>query len=111
MDIGVYSISEISNEKIKGFVDLKKSFVLENIARTNIGEAAERVEKIIESKGLKCRIYMKGRSAALAAQLAVPVVGWAAAAAMGVHNLVTWDPDYEIGKNIAMGTLTITYKK
>lgn len=115
MDISVYPIENLTNEQIGIFIDQKKSFVIENIARTNMGEAIKTVEGLIESKGLKCRVYMKGRSATVAAAAipASPTVigGWAAAIGIGVHNLLTWDPDYEIAKNPATGTLSIIYKK
>lgn len=115
MDFGVYSIKNVSNELITGLIDNRGSFVLENIDRLNMGEAVEMLEKLIESKGLSCRIYTKGRAATVAAA-AIPVSptvigGWASALAIGVHNLATWNPDYEIAKNLATGTLTVTYKK
>lgn len=111
MDISVFKIKDISNQKINDLLSTKQSFVLEDIDRLNMGEAIKTVEKMIDSMGLKCRTYTKGRAATLAAELAVPLFGWAAAAAMGVHNLVTWNPDYEIAKNMITGSLTITYKK
>ena len=111
MDISVYSIKSISDNDIKTMLCNGSSFVLEGIDRTNMGEAVKTVEKMIESMGKSCRVYTKGRAAALAGELAVPLVGWAAAAAMGIHNLATWNPDYELAKNLITGTLTVTYKK
>lgn len=115
MDINVYSIKQVSNEKISSLINTKSSFVLEDIDRLNIGEAVESLEKIIESKKMSCRVYSKGRAATVAA-IALPISpavlgGWAAAVAIGAHNLATWNPDYEIAKNLATGTLTVTYKK
>jgi len=115
MDFGVYSIKSISNEQIRSLIEQKGSFVLENIDRLNMGEAVETLENLIESKGLSCRIYTKGRAATVAAA-AIPVSptvigGWVSALAIGAHNLATWNPDYEIAKNLATGTLTVTYKK
>ena len=111
MDYSVYSINTITDTKINELISSRTSFVLEDIARLNMSEAVESIERKIENKGMKCRVYTKGRAAALAGELAVPLVGWAAAAAMGIHNLATWDPDYEIAKNMITGTLTIEYKK
>jgi hypothetical protein len=115
MDIGVYSIKVISDEKISSLINDKQSFVLEDIASRNIGEAVRAVERVIESKGLKCRVYLKGRSATVAAAASsmtpVALGGWASAIGIGLHSLATWDPDYEIAKNPATGTLTVTYKK
>lgn len=115
MDIGVYSIKTVSDDVINNLIKNGGSFVLEDIDRLNMGEAVERVEKLIESKGLSCRVYTKGRAATVAAA-AIPVSptvigGWASALVIGVHNLATWNPDYEIAKNLVTGTLTIDYKK
>jgi hypothetical protein len=115
MDIGVYSIKIISDEKISELINQRQSFVLEDIARLNMVEAVRAVERVIESKGLTCRVYLKGRSATFAAvassMTTAIIAGWASAIGMGLHNLATWDPDYEIAKNPATGTLTVTYKK
>ena len=115
MDIGVYSINSITDSEIGNMLDNRKSFVIEDIARTNMSEAVESLEKQIESRGLKCRVYTKGRSATIAAAViptpATVIGGWVSAIAIGAHNVATWDPDYEIAKNMAMGTLTIDYKK
>ncbi|MDW6046617.1 hypothetical protein RNO55_23800, partial [Escherichia coli] len=35
----------------------------------------------------------------------------ASAVAIGVHNLSTWNPDYEIGKNYIKRRLSVKYKK
>ncbi len=111
MDYSVYSINRISDDEIEELIASRASFVLDRIARHSMSEAVASVEKAIESQGLKCRVYTKGRAAALAGELAVPLVGWAAAAAMGIHNLATWDPDYEIAKNLITGTLTVECKR
>jgi hypothetical protein len=111
LDTTIYSIKSISDDEIRNKLAAHQSFVLEDVSRTGMGEAVGQIEKHIEALGLKCRVYTKGRSAAIAGELAVPLVGWVSAAAIWIHNLVTWNPDYEIGKNLLMGTLTLTYKK
>ena len=111
MDISVYSLESLADGDIKDLISQHKSFVIENIARRNMPEVVQAVEKVIDSEGLKCRVYTKGRVAAIAAELVVPVVGWAAAVAMGAHNIATWNPDYELAKNLLTGSLTINYKK
>jgi hypothetical protein len=111
MDITVYPLKSLTNAQLRELLGSHKSFVIESIDRLNMPEAIETVEKAIEGMGMKCRVYTKGRAAGLAAELAVPLVGWGAAAAMGIHNLATWNPDYEIAKNYITGTLTVEYKK
>ena len=59
-----------------------------------------------QQKKLTCRVYTEYRSTAVAALL-----GAVSAAAIGVHNLATWNPDYEIGKNYVKRTLSVRYKK
>lgn len=115
MDFSVYSIKTVSDEKITSLIDNKSSFVLEDIDRLNMGEAVRTVERLIESKGLSCRVYTKGRAATVGAA-AIPISptvigGWASAIGIGIHNIATWNPDYEIAKNLATGTLTVKYKK
>ena len=111
MDISVYSIKNVTDEQVAEMISAKKSFVLEDIGRTNMGEAIDKLERMLKNKGLKSRVYTKGRSAAIIGELAVPLVGWASVAAIGIHNLATWNTDYEIAKNIVTGTLTVNYKK
>lgn len=115
MDIGIYSIKEIKDAKIAELIEDKKSFVLEDVDRLSIGNAVETIEKLIESKGFSCRVYTAGRASTMVgAIIPTPVTviaGWASALAIGAHNIATWNPDYEIAKNIATGTLTIEYKK
>lgn len=115
MDISIYSINEISNKEVEELLKARKSFILKDIPRTGIGEAVETVEKLIESLGMKCRIYTKGRKALMVAAAAsnpfTMVGGIASAVVIGAHNVATWSPDYEIGKNIATGTLTVECKK
>jgi len=115
MDIGVYSIEEITNNEISKKIKKHESFVLNEIEVMSFGKTVETVEELIESTGLKCRIYTKGRAAAIGAA-AIPVSptvigGWLSGIVIGIHNIATWDPDYEVAKNMATGSLTITYKK
>lgn len=115
MDTSVYSIKQTPDEKIDSLIKQRQSFVLEDIDRLNMSEAVASMEKLIESSGMRCRVYSKGRAASMAAA-AIPtpvtvISGWASAIAIGAHNIVTWNPDYEIAKNLVTGTLAVTYKK
>ncbi|HHE2936150.1 TPA: hypothetical protein ACO4GL_004945, partial [Escherichia coli] len=89
----------------------RKSFVIENVS--DVSETVKRVEHEIEKTKLSCRVYTEYRSTALAGSLWSPTVilGVASAVAIGVHNLSTWNPDYEIGKNYIKRRLSVKYKK
>ena len=60
---------------------------------------------------MKCRVYQKGRSIIGGVLTAIaPPVGVAILGATGVHNLATYDPDYEIRKEFGTG-IVVTYVK
>lgn len=73
--------------------------------------AVDFLEKLIEGKQLTCRIYTIGRSASVAAAIVSAPLAIASAVAIGAHNLATYDPDYEIGKQVVNHKLEVTYKK
>ena len=73
------------------------------------------IESEIEAQKLRCRVYTEHRAAVIAG-VAVPtgitqLAGIATALGIGVHNLATINPDYEIAKNIVTNTVTVNYKK
>lgn len=111
MDIGVYSASEISNENISSMISEKRSFKIKNIEADFFADTVETIEKLIESQGLKCRVYTAGRITALGVSALSIVGGVAAGLTIAAHNLATFNPDYEIAKLYATKTLAITYKK
>lgn len=79
-----------------------------------MGEAAKKVEELIESQGMRCRIYTYGRVAAAGASLfggVTGVLGVASAVGMAAHNVATLNPDYEIAKHRIDNMLTVKYKK
>jgi hypothetical protein len=113
MDINVYNINTVPDEKIDQLIDNKETFTLTGVKHMRKAVAA--IEKKIEGKGLKCRVYLEGRAVSVGAAAipASPTVigGWLAAAAIGVHNLATYNPDYEIAKNPVTNKLEVKYKK
>jgi len=113
MDINVYALSDIADEKIDQLISNKQSFTLTGVS--HMTKAVATLERQIENKGLKCRVYTKGRAATIGAA-AIPVSptvigGWLAGAAIGLHNLATYDPDYELAKKPLSNELEINYKK
>lgn len=114
MELDIYQMKTLTNSKIGALVDSRKDFVIEGITFITYKDALRTVEKIIEDKGFKVRVYTKGRATSLVAGV-IPgptiVLGWAAGIGIGAHNLATFNPDYEIAKNPATGTLTVVYKR
>ncbi len=113
MDINVYALSDISDDKIEQLINSKQSFTLTGVS--HMKKAVATIERKIERKGLKCRVYTKGRAATVGAA-AIPfsptvIGGWLAGAAIGVHNLATYDPDYELAKKPLSNELEVNFKK
>lgn len=110
IDIQKFTAEEVTLEKLDALVMRRESFQV--VAISNIGAVVEKVEGRIEKQGLKCRVYTEYRSTTMAATFSpAALVGLGSALAIGVHNLATFNPDYEIGKNKVAGTVTVLYKK
>ncbi|NWO06785.1 MAG: hypothetical protein HLX50_14145 [Alteromonadaceae bacterium] len=113
MDVRFYGVRELPDEKLMKLLRDHESFVIEKVPRKHFGEVIKTLEKHIDSLGMKCRVFAKGRKSLMAGSFFGPTAIWgvASVAFMGAHNVATWDPDYEIAKNRVTGTLTVTYKK
>lgn len=111
IDIAVYVARNTSHSDIEKLIMTRQSFKLTAVQDT--GVTVKTLESIIETQGLTCRIYTEYRAAGIAAAAWGPVaaLGVVCAAAIAVHNAVTWNPDYEIGKNYKQKTLTIIYQR
>ena len=109
IDIQKIQALELSNEKLNQLISSKESFQVVGVA--DMGKVVEAVEGSVEMLGMKCRIFTEYRTAALAGEIVLGGLGLVAAAAIAAHNLATYDPDYEIGKNIISGHVTVTYKR
>lgn len=113
IDILKFTSDELTTEKLNELIKSKRSFQIVSVK--DISFSVNKLEGAIEKNGLSCRIYTEFRSAAIAAA-AVPVpfvsaVGLATAIGVGIHNLATFNPDYEVAKNEPKNMLTVTYKK
>lgn len=113
VDILKFTSDELSVEKVRLLIAQKKSFQV--VAVKDISYVVNKIEGEVEKQDLRCRVYTEYRTAAIAG-LAVPtgvtqITGFATALGVGVHNLMTINPDYEIAKNKLAGTVTAIYKK
>ncbi|MDY0205758.1 MAG: hypothetical protein RBR82_03930 [Pseudomonas sp.] len=113
LDIMTLTARELTEVKLNEIISKKGSFTLIGVKDVSI--AVRRIEAAIEKQNLRCRVYTEYRSAVLAG-MAIPtgitqVAGFATAAGIAAHNLVTINPDYEIGKNKVSNSLTVIFKK
>lgn len=111
MDYPVISAGEL--DKVAHLISNRKSFsIIEAKDTTSI---ADIVEKKIEAQNLKCRVRVSNRAAALATGIiptgATQLAALATAAGIAIHNIFTWNPDYEIIKCLYDNKVEVEYKK
>jgi hypothetical protein len=101
---------ESLESRVATLIAEKSSFAVVNVPSGKQSLAVEMVERAIESIGMKCRVRTANRGWAIGA-LSVLTLGTAAvaAAAVGVHNLATKDPDYEIVKEMFGSDIQVNY--
>jgi hypothetical protein len=108
----IKSVVNMDDEWVNDLLDARSSFVQTGVDKS---QAVRVLEALIERKGMSCRIYTENRSAAMGAAL-IPtgftqLTAIVTAIGVGVHNVATYNPDYEIGKHPIENKLTVNYKK
>ncbi|WP_221740558.1 hypothetical protein [Pandoraea apista] len=110
VDIQKFSTDELSPETLNQLIASNMSFQVVGVA--DISKVVEMIEGRIEKFDMRCRVYTEYRSASLATVFSpAAILGVGAAIGMAAHNLATYNPDYEIGKNKIAGTVTVKYVK
>lgn len=107
------SFNDIGNNKLEDLIKKKISFEVVGVSG-KMSDAVKTVENAIESLGLTCRIYTKGRIAAAGATLfggITGVLGAASTIGIAAHNLATYNPDYEIVKHMVDNKLSVVYQR
>lgn len=99
--------------QIGGLINSKSSFTVIGL-KGKMSDVVDSIERVIEKKGLSCRIYTRGRVAAAGGSFLgglTGVIGVVSTIGIAAHNIATYDPDYEIAKHQIDNKLTITYMK
>ena len=111
IDHKVVTSNELTSQLIDELISNRQSFKV--VAAADIGLVVNEIEGRIEKAGLSCRVFTEYRSTALAGSFWGPtaLLGVAAGIGIAAHNLATFNPDYEIGKNKLAGTVMVTHKK
>ncbi|MFZ7156602.1 hypothetical protein ACLS0M_07770 [Avibacterium avium] len=106
-----FSCWEISTSFLQRLIEYRMNF---SINTSNVIEDARIVEAFIERNGFTCRVYTENRAAGMGAALfsgVGTVIGAATAIGIAAHNLATYNPDFEVGKNLLDKKINVTYKK
>lgn len=72
------------------------------------------IEEFIERNGFTCRVYTENRAAGIGVGLFGNIgrlMSIYTAIGIGIHNLLTYNPDFEIGKDFINSRINVTYKK
>ena len=97
-----------SIQSIKELVRKKKPFAI-HATEGNLLEYSSRIEAIIESENMSCRIRTKNRTI-VNAGLFFTGIGFAGFAAQWGHNLSTFNPDWEIVRNPLNNKINVDYR-
>lgn len=103
---------DIRSEKTINLIKSKSSFEIVGLSG-RMDSAVSTIENLIESEGLKCRVYTYGRVAAAGGSFfggVTGLIGLASAVGIAAHNLATFNPDYEIAKHLVDNKLSINFK-
>lgn len=104
-----YTLSE-ALANLPSLIDSRRTFVI-NEVDDKLNETAKRVEEEIEAHGMTCRVYTRNRGYAILAAGFVPYVGWAALGSLVAHRLTTFNPDFEVGKDLKDKKIYVNYKR
>ncbi|WP_052124496.1 hypothetical protein [Gallibacterium anatis] len=72
------------------------------------------IEELIERNGFTCRVYTENRAAGIGVGLFGNIgrlMSIYTAIGIGIHNFLTYNPDFEIGKDFINSRINVTYKK
>ncbi|BCR24413.1 hypothetical protein [Aquipseudomonas alcaligenes] len=104
---------ELSTSTLTQLINRKESFEVVGLGG-RLTKAVSLVENKIESNAMTCRAYTVGRIGAVAGSFfggITGAIGVVSAAGIAIHNILTFNPDYEIEKYPIDNRLIVKYKK
>lgn len=99
-----------AKNKLDHLISNRKSFILIGIEIDDLMDASKLVELAVEAQGLKCRVYTRNRAYAAGALAWTGVGLLASLGSIAIHNLATFNPDYEIGRCVVDNRLYVNYR-
>lgn len=102
--------TDAKDAELAKLIEQRESFRLVGCGR-RMKAASVRMERLVESASLTCRVRTAGRVATVAAALWNLPVGIAAALGITAHNLATLDPDYEIVRDVVNNRIVVAWQR
>lgn len=111
IDIEKITPFEMTTAKVDSLISCNSSFQVVGVV--DISKIVSFIEGRMAKADRSCRVFTEYRKAAMAGSFFGPtaILGVASAVGIAAHNLATFNPDFEIGKNKLAGTVTVTFKK
>lgn len=104
---------DLATPTLTQLISRKESFEVVGLGG-RLTKAVSLVENKIESNAMTCRAYTVGRIGAAAGSFfggITGAIGVVSAAGIAIHNILTFNPDYEIEKYPIDNRLIVKYKK
>lgn len=106
----ILTYTEYENE-YQNLIDNYQSFVISVMNVSDMLDISSQLESYIESKHLTCRIYTKNRWLTALSGLTNKRLGLFSLALIAAHNIMTYNPDYEIARDLANNRISVVYQK
>ena len=94
----------------KDLIDKRASFEIYQVPVSDMFHVCGVLEEYIEAKNLKCRIYTENRYVGILSSVLNKQYGIFTAVFMLAHNLLTWDQDYIISRDIVNNQIWVKSK-
>jgi hypothetical protein len=104
---------DLSTSTLTQLINRKETFEVVGLGGRLLS-AVKTVENKIEASGMTCRVFTAGRIGAVAGSFfggITGAVGILSAASIALHNIATFNPDYEIEKNPIDNRIVVKFKK
>lgn len=97
--------------QFRNLVDNKQSFEIVGVPVSEMLNICEILENYIESRHLKCRIYIKSRLVSGLLGVLNPMYAVLSLGIIAAYNIITQDPDYEICRDLANNRVEVKYQR
>ena len=112
-----FTKEEITPDLLEGLIAANCSFEITGLGLSKaMLKMISQIESVIEQSGKTCRVYTAERTSAVETVTAIPskitqLAGIVANIGIGIHNFVTYNPDYEIVRHLLDNKLSIIKKE
>ncbi|MFZ7135824.1 hypothetical protein ACLSZP_06540 [Avibacterium avium] len=111
MKLTSVNLETLDSQTLNNLIQNKVSF---SVKTEDFMRDIDRIEYLIEMNGFTCRVYTENRVAGIGAAIFSGIgtlIGTATAVGIAIHNIATYNPDFEIGRDFINSRINVSYKK